>query len=123
MASLKEILAAKKSAAAVVTAPEVAAPAEPPKDHKLNTDQSRQLGEKEGGGPQVPFDFLSEKRSEEAKLWLQCRQLSQSNLGIAIEPEGQHAWIALDHPSDPGRPLLLFRLPLLNQKNGDSIPF
>lgn len=128
MPSLKEMLAAK---AAGPSAPAPAAPkgiiaratepaATPAKPLPVPVSQEpRQLGNIERG-QDVPFEFASEKPSEAAKTWLHARQQPETLLGIAIEPgeTSAHAWLCLQSPTDPGKLLYLYRLPLLTPSSG-----
>jgi hypothetical protein len=133
MASLKELLAAKQSAAASAPkpAPVVAAPAAPgivirpsaPAPAAEAKPEPRPLGEPSAQAADVPFEFASEKPSEAARLWLAARQVPHSQLGIYLEPPPScFAWLALDLPEDRGRLILLHRLPLLFKRTGD-VPF
>ena len=83
------------------------------------SQEPRQLGQIERG-QDVPFEFPSEKSSEGAKTWLFARQQPETQLGIAIEPgeTSDHAWIVVQSPTDPGRLLYLYRLPLLTPSSG-----
>lgn len=130
MPSLKEMLAAK---AAGTSAPAPAAPkgiiarasepaAVPAKPLPTPVSQEpRQLGQIERG-QDVPFEFPSEKSSEGAKTWLFARQQPETQLGIAIEPgeTSDHAWIVVQSPTDPGKLLYLYRLPLLTPSSGGN---
>ena len=136
MPSLREILAAKKAAvvheqngaAGVGKSPSPAvtggAPVIRPTLESLGitrtppaapAPEARMLGNATPG-EDVPFEFASEKNSEAAKIWLQARQMEESQLGVWMEPApGEHAWLAVESPAEPGKPILLFRLPLLNK--------
>lgn len=129
MASLKELLAQKQSGQVKPPVPAAAstasvgtvirtAPALPPRrDAALLAAPARQLGEATvEPGADVPFEFASEKPSEAAKEWLLARQQVSTQLGVWMEPPpGVHAWLAVESASDPGRLLLLHRLPLLSK--------
>lgn len=121
MASLKELLAQKSAAA--VTPPAAGgtvirtAPALSPQRDAKTPQPVRQLGEATAEAvPDVPFEFASEKPSEAAKEWLLARQQVSTQLGVWMEPPpGVHAWLAVESASDPGRLILLHRLPLLSR--------
>lgn len=89
--------------------------------------EPRALGETTPG-PDIPFEFPSEKSSDVQKLWLLARQQTTNSLGVWIEQEvdpsgvlmAEHGWLAVRNPSDPDRPLLVLRLPLLNRATGDA---
>jgi hypothetical protein len=135
MASLKDLLAQKQSGQVKPPVPAAAstasvgtvirtAPALPPRrdavyvgDQLITTTPERRLGDpKVELGPDVPFEFASEKPSEAAKEWLLARQQVSTQLGVWMEPPpGVHAWLAVESASDPGRLILLHRLPLLSK--------
>lgn len=110
MPSLKELLKAKPAAQQAepglkIRKEEPAAPAPEP----------RQLGLSKG--EEVPFEFPSEKDSEGAREWLAVRQAYETTLGIWIEPGGEHAWLAAESSTEPGKLVLIHRLPLKNKTN------
>ena len=84
--------------------------------------EPRALGETTPG-PDVPFEWASEKSSEAARQWLLARQQPENLLGIVLDPSGEttaHAWLAIENPSDPGRFIFLHRLPLLTPRKGED---
>lgn len=125
MASLKEILAAKAASSAKPAGLTIrkGQPVAPPPRPPGLADDPRQLGQVEKG-TEVPFEFASEKNSEAAKLWLLARQQPETKLGIVIEQgeTSEHAWLALEHPTDPGMMLYLYRLPILAARSAGA-PF
>lgn len=131
MASLRELLAAKQAGAAT-QAPAPAHPAHgivirPPAQTApaptVTAAEPRPLGDTSARSADVPFEFASEKPSEAAKEWLAARHAPATKLGVWLEPAPScHAWLAVDHPEESGRLILLHRLPLFNRQ-GDGVPF
>lgn len=132
MPSLRELMLAKKAGAAKSAAPAPAKPAglkisdptapepgevlaPPPKKRA----EGRQLDQTQGEG--IPMDYPCESASPEEKLWWQARHSLSSDLVIWIEPESDHAWLAVTPPDRKNAPLvLLHRLPLAsNPRAGD----
>lgn len=136
MATLKEIMAAKAKAAqppsptsageggkgVVISGKSATAGISgkpirlPPPPTLPSVPEPRTLGDTTPG-PDVPFEFASEKNSEAAKDWMLARQATDTALGVWVEPGNpEMAWIAVESPAEPGRLLLLYRLPLLNRQ-------
>lgn len=125
MASLRELMAAKsrsRSASASDSstglklsdspAPE---PGESPPLPPQTEAQGRQLQSHQANGDDIPMDYPSANASPEEKLWWQARHALDHDLVIWIEPESDHAWLAVEPPDRMTAPLvLLHRLPLAN---------
>lgn len=113
-----EIEAEKAKIKAVLTSTATVPKPYPP------TPQGRELGDMEPRGEQIPMEW-PEGNQQSSRDWFTALHSLDASLCIVIEPEGTHAWIALDQatqvtPSLP--PLLLFRLPLSNRKTQNN-PF
>lgn len=135
MPTLAEILAAKSAApsTALKITPEsekaalarsikktLDATAPPPKPgSRLPFEGERELGGMEKG-EQIPMDHPKPDEPEAAQ-WFNCLHSFESEMGIVIEPEGNHAWVAVVTTASDS-PALLLRLPLLNRQ-GLNQPF
>ncbi len=119
MASLRDLMAAKKAA----TPTPVPAPQPGPV-----MGEARAAGEV-SAPPDVPFEFASEMPSEAEKRWLLARSIPNTQLGIMVEPEAdpekapEHAWIVIKNPTAPALPVFLFRLPLVHLNRAPGGPF
>lgn len=69
----------------------------------------------------IPFVYPSPGDSQDTLLWKRALLAQETELGIVIEPDNQHAWLAITakHEADA---ILLYRLPLLNVRKGSN-PF
>lgn len=78
----------------------------------------RELGAMEQG-ERIPMDHPAPEDGEAGQAWFRSLHSFETTLGIIIEPEGEHAWIAVKATKfEP--PILLQRLPLLNRpQNGN----
>jgi len=139
MPSLREIMAAKKAATATeAVAKTTEAVAKKPEGLKLRDPSAPEPGESEplpakpaaaerqldrarADGEQVPVDYPCESASAVEKLWWQARHSLENDLAIWIDPEGEHAWLAVKPPDRTTAPLVLLkRLPLAtNPRAGD----
>jgi hypothetical protein len=82
------------------------------RSNALATSPNRPLGQERDD---VPYEFPSETNSPENQLWTQARTLPLSSLGVVMDTDGEHAWLALTHKEFAGV-LLLHRLPKLSQR-------
>lgn len=74
----------------------------------------RELGATETG-ERLPMDHPQQGAPESEWNWFNALHSVSSDMGIVIEPEGDHAWLAVNaHPLES--PLLILRLPLLNRR-------
>lgn len=131
MPSLRELMAAKKAGAAKTAAPADSGAPKKPEGLKIrDTDapppgeceplpattveaEGRQLQRAQADGDQIPEDYPCANASGAEKLWWQARHSMHSDLVIWIEPDSDHAWIAVAPPDKRVAPLvLLHRLPL-----------
>ena len=66
-------------------------------------------------GERLPMDHPAPGAPDAAWEWFDCLHSFESDLGIVIDPKGEHAWLAVQAKSfEP--PLLILRLPLLNRR-------
>lgn len=127
MATLSEILAKKaaragtgtviraedekaKLAASIKSTLDASAPSLP----KTQPPAPRELGAMEPG-ERLPMDHPPQGAPDAAWEWFDSLHSFESDLGIVIDPKGEHAWLAVQAKQfDP--PLLILRLPLLNRR-------
>jgi hypothetical protein len=117
MPSLRELMAAKAkpSPGLKLTDPSSPEPGELQPLPSKTEGQGRQLQSSCPQGEDIPMDYPSENASPEEKLWWQARHALDMDLVIWIEPESDHAWLAVEPPSRLVAPLILLkRLPLAN---------
>ena len=72
-------------------------------------------------GEQLPMELVSDITEEQA--WNEARNSLSSELGILLEPRGEHAWLAVQPTTGNLQPILLFRLPLLYNNPLPGQPF
>lgn len=131
MPSLREMMAAKaggakpappaKPGGLKVRDPGALMPGEPLAPTKPAAEEGRQLDQVKGEA--IPMDYPSDSASPDEKLWWQARHALEENLVIWIEPNSDHAWLAVAPPNKQVAPLvLLSRLPLANNPL-DGAPF
>lgn len=120
MPSLRELMAKKAAASAAPSGLKLCDPSapEPGESQPLapkTEEQGRQLQSSRTSGDDIPQDYPSETASPDEKLWWQARHALDRDLVIWIEPESQHAWLAVAPPNHRVAPLILLkRLPLAN---------
>lgn len=125
MPSLRELMANKSDAGvqpAVAKAtglklsdPSAPEPGEPLPCPPMAEAQGRQLQSASADGDAIPLDYPCENASPDEKLWWQARHSLDLDLVIWIEPESDHAWLAVAPPRKQVAPLILLqRLPLAN---------
>lgn len=86
----------------------------------LTHSEKRELGAMENG-ERIPMDHPTPEDGEAGQEWFRCLHSFETTLGIVIEPNGEHAWIAVKATKFE-KPLLIQRLPLLNHIQGTN-PF
>jgi hypothetical protein len=127
MPSLRELMAQKAAAGQQPAAatpkcsglklsdPSATEPGELQPLSKQTVGQGRPLQSTKAHGDAIPLDYPSENASPDEKLWWQARHSLDLDLAIWIEPESNHAWLAVAPPSKQVAPLILLqRLPLAN---------
>ena len=133
MATLADILARRSnpSAPVITTASQVAtlsavikdvldaAPRPANKPQPADTPD-RTLGYIEPG-EQLPMEIVTDIPEEQA--WNEARNSLSCELGILLEPRGEHGWIAVQPETGNLKPILLFRLPLLYNNPQPGQPF
>ena len=72
-------------------------------------------------GEQLPMELVTDIPEEQA--WNEARNSPSCELGILLEPRGEHAWIAVQPITGNLKPILLFRLPLLYNTPLPGQPF
>jgi hypothetical protein len=119
MPTLAELMAAKKAPStgtvirAVDEKAKLAASIKATMDDlapKVQPPAPRELGAIDKG-ERIPMDYPSEDQGLE---WFRSCHSFDSDMGIVIEPRGEHAWVAVQAPGHL-QPILLLRLPLLNR--------
>lgn len=104
-------------AASIKTTLDASAPKQAP---QLPRTTDRELGAMTAG-ERLPMDHPAPDAPASEREWFAASHSNVSEMGIVVEPEGEHAWLALQsHPSK--KPLLLYRLPLINFPRGNN-PF
>jgi len=76
--------------------------------------QPRELGAMERG-ERVPMDYPPQNCTEEEQKWFSSLHSFETDLCIVIDPDSQHAWLAVKRSNHDSAPLLLHRFPLLNR--------
>ena len=73
-------------------------------------------------GERIPMDHPREGAHRAEWEWFDSMHSFESEMMIVIDPDGEHAWLAVQaFKTKP--PILLHRLPLLNRKRHESDPF
>ena len=118
MPSLRELMAQKaasKPAGLKLSDPSAPQSGESQPLPQKAEGQGRQLQSAQAAGDDIPMDYPSENASPDEKLWWQARYALDRDLVIWIEPESDHAWLAVEPPNRITAPLVLLkRLPLAN---------
>lgn len=74
----------------------------------------RELGALLPVGETIPMDHPPQDASEAAWEWFRSLHSFESDMGIVIDPIGEHAWLAVQARAFD-QPLLILRLPLFNR--------
>lgn len=86
-----------------------------PKAHPPATaDTRRELGAMEPG-ERLPMDHPTSEAPDAAWEWFDSLHSFETDLGIVVDPNGDHAWLAVNSRQFQP-PLLLLKLPLINRK-------
>ena len=73
-------------------------------------------------GERIPMDHPKEGAPRSEWEWFDSMHSFKSEMGIVMEPEGDHAWVAVQAFQNKP-PILLYRLPLINRKSKEADPF
>ena len=105
-------LAAVIKQALDASAPTMLPKSQPPAPRELGATQE---------GERLPMDHPPQGAPDEAWEWFDSLHSFESDMGIVIEPDSGHAWLAVQaRQFQP--PLLILRLPLLNRPQAGN-PF
>ena len=86
----------------------------PPMPPKVQAPaQQRELGATETG-ERIPMDQPPQGAPDAAWEWFDSLHSFESDLGIIVDPSGEHAWLAVQ-AKQFAPPLLILRLPLFNR--------